>query len=209
MSIVKPILILALLLTTLLAKSVNAAWFPKSFKADYQSVSKGFFSEKEVSHDAKLFYKYPKRLKLIEVKKKGKTILVFNPFETYYFKEASLKGNPNELTIKKSSQSDLGGLFDTLIKFGLKNNDQYSVVSKNKVSTLKFTKAGLEKLQLKEVVMTFKSKGSLFKNLKSMLLTLDSGTKLDLRNFKINTTVKLSKEDFNFKTPPNTNVSRE
>lgn len=213
MAFIRPLLILAVLLSTILAKGVSAAsWLPDKFKVTYESVNKDAITNKELRHKGELYYKYPNRVKLEEIKEKGKSIIVINPYQIYQFKEASLKGVPNELTIQKNTGGSMNAVsvfFDTLRKNGLNDNKLYTSKKNGKNVVITFTKKGVDKVEVKRAKMIFSGKKRRFRDLRELHITQESGKVFNLQKMKITSKLKLANEDFNFKTPDNTNVNQE
>ena len=200
----KPILILAILGSSLFAKSKKVTWLPSQFQASFVSIDEDVFDGVKKTK-GELSYKYPKRLKM-EFFSDPKTIYVRNLSDIYLYKAPKFKGVPGELTITKGGSGDLMNFFDSLRVNGLDSNKNYEVQKKGNVVKIIFSKGKAKQLKMTNAQLNFEASKYDFKLIKSIAVTLDSEKVVNYELGNIDVNAKLSKEHFVFKTPKNTNV---
>jgi outer membrane lipoprotein-sorting protein len=213
------------ILACLLLLNLNFAWgifddtrfMPKTIKLEfeqsYQSVTGKTKSSKGI-----LDYKKPGHLRLKEFK--DNTEFVANKDMSWYYVPPFKSGEKGSVQINSAKNNALIKVLDSL-KYGLNKNEFYEVTEK-KVDQfeLKFIDQKSKELKISKVDLFFRtvvfpektdhkqrnSKILEFHDLQSLSIHYQDGQKVDLKITKIEENITFADKNFEFQTPPNTEI---
>lgn len=179
------------------------AFLPNSFKANFKQSIESKKSKRKRFINGTVDYLYPGHIKF-EVVAPDKSTYISNNVKTWYYRPPILEGELGQVTIQDARTNPLHSLFDVL-KNGLKTNDSYKVVTKDKIAFLEFEKSFSKKLGIDKAEILFKDSLE-FSKIEKITLHYERGKSVELYFSDIKENPSYDKKFFEFVTPPKTTV---
>lgn len=181
-----------------------SAFLPSAFSGKFLQEKRNIKGSYVNKSNLIIKYQYPSNFYLRQLGEDGSTY-VCNRSKVWIYNPPFIEGEPGELSEGPSSKYCYSKIFDSL-KYGLKSNRIYKAKKINSQSyRLVFSASAKEKLEIKSIVLKFKSKKLRFKNLDNLVIHyVGDNNPLTLTPQSLKTLKKLSKETFIFKAPKNT-----
>jgi outer membrane lipoprotein-sorting protein len=183
--------------------SGSKAFLPDQFKASFVKTFKSIVTGAEVKSRGQLSYAYPSKIKL---KTEDKSAFISNGSKAWKYDAPFIEGEKGELLVGPAGKYELLALLDNF-KNGLGNNKLYQISYQDNDVILTMTKTGMEKLELKQVVLRSEKKINSFVDIKKIDLIDLKQTQTSYSFESIDTLVNFKSEYFEFFPPKNTNIT--
>ncbi|HLE11598.1 MAG: hypothetical protein A2504_05435 [Bdellovibrionales bacterium RIFOXYD12_FULL_39_22] len=183
----------------------TSSFIPATFSAEFDHVQKSTLSGREKIDPGSLKYRYPSNIRF-EFLGKNKITFVSNPKTSWYYTAPVIKGEAGSLSQENTTKSGPVKFFD-ILKNGLSNNSNYSVIAENGHYVLQLNDALKKEMGIAKAILVFAEGKSDFSNIKSIELNYVNKNPVTLKFKSITKDVTLADSNFSFEAPTNTLIN--